>query len=211
MLLPTRLEHDTGIVAQVETCENSRQRGNNGVNKNGLDSLPCVPTAWTITLGKKKDSSLLISLFLSRRLTVPPPLSLPPFGFLSFSLTLYHFTLRTVFLCSKEGGGGGAAVCPRRIKSGLQSCDECSHECGHLTSLAPFSLPLTAPNLAIVAGRVSEILYYKPSSGLHYSILKHFNSFLFLSFFLYLFGNSFNSRMLLAAQRGIISYVPVFS
>lgn len=129
------------------------------MNKNGLDSLPRLPTAWTIaSRGKKKDSSLPISLFLSRRLTVPPPLFLPlsppSFCFLYFSLTLYHFTRRAVFLCSKGGS------LPLRITSGLQSCDECSHECSHLTSPALLFLSLTAPNLATVAGRVNEILHY---------------------------------------------------
>lgn len=181
------------------------------MNKNGLDSLPRLP--WTIALGKK-ESSLLIS-FLCRWLTVPPPLSLPlslpPFCFLSCSLTLYHFALRTVFCAPK-----GEAVCPLRIKSGLQSCDECSHECSHLTSLAHFSRSLTTSNMATVARRVIEILHYILHACLEETLicvmLHYLTAFILLFIFppFFLFGNSFNSRLSLAAQRGIISCIPAF-
>lgn len=48
LLLQTLLQHEKRIAAQLETCENSAKGVNNGVNKNGLDSLPSLPTAWTI-------------------------------------------------------------------------------------------------------------------------------------------------------------------
>lgn len=178
------------------------------MNKKELDSLPCLPTAWTIALGKK-GGSLLISLFLSCRLTIPAP-SIPPSFLLSFFFlnSVSFHSEDSVFVLQRGGGG-----LPRRIKSGLQSRDECSH----LTSLAPFSVSLSTPNLVTVAGKVrscticSWLARRKPSSGLYYIILKHFNLFLFLFIHLYLFGNSLNSRMLLAAQCGMISCIPAFS
>lgn len=166
-----------------------------------------------------------------RQLITDKPLSLPsaysPAPSLStsispfFLLSLFFFnSVSFHFEGSVLGSKGGSL--PQRIKSGLQSCDECSHECSHRTSLALVFLSPTAPNLATVAERVNEILYYLLPAcqgetliwvKLHY--IRHFNSFSLLTdFYFHFFNfseNGFSSRMLLAAQRGIISCIPAFS
>lgn len=99
-----------------------------------------LPSARTIALGgRERDSLLLISLFLFSWLIVPPPFFLPlSLLFFRLSLPLYHFPQRTVFLCSKLGW---RRFYPWRIQSGLQSSDDCRHECCLHTSLAPFFSP----------------------------------------------------------------------
>ena len=180
------------LLQQLETCENSDKGGNNGVNKNGLDSLPCLPKAWTIALGKKRE---LITDKLSLPSANSPAPSLPTSVSPSFLLSFLFFdsvsfrSEDSVFVLQR-----GEAVCPLRIKSGLQSCDECSHECSHLTSLAHFSRSLTTSNLATAAGRVIEILYYIPHACLEETlicVMLHYITafillFIFPPFFFYL-------------------------
>lgn len=96
----------------------------------------------------KKDSSLLISLSLSNS-PAPSPYLSPSLLFFFFDSVSLRCEDRVSVLRS---GWGGAS--PWRIQSGLQSCDDCSRECNHLTSLAPFFLFLTAPDLATVAGEI---------------------------------------------------------
>lgn len=131
--------------------------------RNGLGSLPCLPTAWTTALGKKKDSSLLISLSLSpvgEQSRPPLPTSIPPSFLLSFFFfdSVSFHSEDSVFVLQT----GLEAVYPWRIQSGLQSCDDCSHECSHLASLAPFFLSLAAPNLATVAVKSKWDTYMLP-------------------------------------------------
>lgn len=77
------------------------------MNKNGLDSLPRLPKAWTIALGKKSE---LITDKLSLPLANSPAPSLPTSVSPSFLLSFLFFdsvSFRSEdsVLCSKGGGG----------------------------------------------------------------------------------------------------------
>lgn len=107
LLLLILLLLDSGTVAQLETWK-TETGGNSGVNRGRLDSLPCVHTAWTVALGKKRQLIIDKPLFLpSANSPTPSPslsASLPPSPFLfSFFDSVSFHSLWTVFLCS-EGG-----------------------------------------------------------------------------------------------------------
>lgn len=106
----------------------------------GLPSFSPQPRQLLWRGGRQLITDKPLSLLLANS---PAPFSLPlSLPFFCLSPPLYHFTQRTVFLCSKLGW---RRFYPWRIRSGLQSCDDCRHECCRLASLAPLFFSITAP------------------------------------------------------------------